>query len=1049
MRLVGAAVLALALCGCGAEPRDSGTAAGRVMDALARDRFTTGRLSHQDAWHACPAHVDTAALVPRSACGRPPRPRTPGFERVAELERTAREQLAGDSSAAALQARALVRLRWHEADSAFLGHAIDTLERAHARAPDDARILNDLAVAYLALGERRQHLTPMLRALDRVERAVAIDSLLLPALFNRALVHERLYLLDGAARAWWRYLAVERDSAWRAEAHAHARAVASRAAGPVSWDSLLETPPARIDAAARARIAAMAAASAERARDAGMRALAGWGRAYLADDTARAQRLLALGREIARAAERAGHDRGMPRALGVVDAAAADPPRLRALARGHAALADGQRAYEARQYGPALRALAEAERTLRGHGSPAAEWAAYYRAASHVSRVEYAPGDSIYRALLARVDAGQPLLLGRAASSLGVSQLRQGGLDRANALYRQAAAHLEAAGDAWNAGSLTVNLSEGLTLAGDPAAGRAQAYRALRLLSPFRDSDRLNNHLANVAHHARADTLRHAALAVTREHVEMARRVGNAEVLSMAGAAHARELAAVGLHDQARTAMDRARAWSARLDTGSAGRRVLAHVRLVLSQALRPHDPRAALPLAASAVELYRGFGHDVYLPAALYEAAMAAWATGDRARAEAWLREAIREVERQRGSFRGFVEGATFYETVENVFDAMVALELQAGRADAAFAVLERGRVHGWSAEARAASSASGRAVTAPGQVAAALPDDMLFVEYALLRDSVVAWTVSRRGTRHHAVPVPRDTVAALAAALEQGREDAPVRLYDLLLRPLEAELRGMRQLTVVTERELSRVPFAALRDGAAGRHVVERYVLRTVPSASFFLAASAAPRRAVDGARALVVGDPELDSAAARALPRLAHAAREAGSVAALHPGATLLRGSQARRTAVLGLLPRAGIFHFAGHAVFNGDRPEQSYLALAPDAEMASGVLYAREIGGLRLSNVGVAVLSACTSLSPRATRTGAIPGLAYSFLRAGVPATVSTVWEVADDDATALLVAFHRHLAGGAPTAASLRAAQLAALREGADPRAWAGFIYTGP
>jgi CHAT domain-containing protein len=261
------------------------------------------------------------------------------------------------------------------------------------------------------------------------------------------------------------------------------------------------------------------------------------------------------------------------------------------------------------------------------------------------------------------------------------------------------------------------------------------------------------------------------------------------------------------------------------------------------------------------------------------------------------------------------------------------------------------------------------------------------------------------------------------------------------------------MRQLTIVPDRELNRVPFAALWDRVGNRFVIEDYVLRTVPSAEFFIAALSRPHPAAIGSRALVVGDPKLDPASAAALPPLAGAAREAESVARIYAGATLLRGADAAHARVVELMPAHSVFHFAGHAVFNAEQPELSYLALASDGGAGTGILRAREIGDLRLSNVAVVVLSACSSSSPRASRTGAITGLAYSFLRAGVPATISTVWDVEDDTAAEVVVRFHRHLAAGAPTAEALRSAQLEALNsarpELAAPDTWAAFTYTGP
>src|SRR5262249_55421578 len=160
-----------------------------------------------------------------------------------------------------------------------------------------------------------------------------------------------------------------------------------------------------------------------------------------------------------------------------------------------------------------------------------------------------------------------------------------------------------------------------------------------------------------------------------------------------------------------------------------------------------------------------------------------------------------------------------------------------------------------------------------------------------------------------------------------------------------------------------------------------------------AFFLAARSTPPIRERRVSALVVGNPELDTASLQ-LDLLPGAEREARRVAAVYHDATLLTDSAAGHNAVLSSLRTATVFHFAGHAVFNGDRPELSYLALAaPRTDDDPGILEAREISRLHLSNLKIVVLSACQTLSSHNSRTGAAAGLAASFLRAGAPAIVS--------------------------------------------------------
>jgi CHAT domain-containing protein len=135
-----------------------------------------------------------------------------------------------------------------------------------------------------------------------------------------------------------------------------------------------------------------------------------------------------------------------------------------------------------------------------------------------------------------------------------------------------------------------------------------------------------------------------------------------------------------------------------------------------------------------------------------------------------------------------------------------------------------------------------------------------------------------------------------------------------------------------------------------------------------------------------------------------------------------------------------------------VFNGDRPELSFLALGPPRAGdggSTGTLGAWEIGELRLSKLELVVLSACRTVSSRTSRTGGVAGLAASFLRAGAPAIISTLWDVSDDMTGPLLGAFHQRFAKGMSAAEALREAQVEALRQGVSPASWAAFIYAGP
>jgi CHAT domain-containing protein len=1058
-RMAIAVMLVLLMLGYGYAARGNSSPIERLVSTLEAERYTTGRLTGQRAWQAC-VPLDTTLIVPRVRCG----PRLElGSRRVRRIEKAARQARSAARPATStiqLRADALLELRFADTTLAASNRAVEHLEHALRLTPGDAGILNELAVAWLAIGEHTQELGPMVRALDAVERAFAADSLRPEILFNRALIQQRLYLIASAARSWSRYLAVERDPDWRAEAQAHARLVA-QVPSTVSWDSLLTLPPLQMDSATRAAIAARVRRSPQAARDSSFVLLGAWGRAVLSDSAALAARLLTVARAIAAAEEAMDADRSIAHAVQAIDAAGAEPARREELARGHAALAESYRLFYQAAHERADEAFQRAERTLRAAPSPAGRWAAFYRAANEISLGRYDSAEARCRRVFAETPADEPALAGRTIWGRGVSQVRQGKYDAAIRLYREAEPYSIRAKEGENQAAIAYLLAESLGLAGQSHASAAQGLRGLRLLSPYRRSNFLNNHLTTVATFARGEGLTYGALAIMGEVLGVAQSLGKPDVVARAYRARARDLMALHRQDAALRDLTAALRWAARLGVGNAGAdRVRADVILVLGQLLRPQNPHAALALLSDVAETYKELRIHLHVPVALYEAGLAAEAARDPAGARPRIQEAIEYIEQQQASLETMESRALFHETIENVFDVMIRLELAAGHPDSAFAYLERARAAIQPLPGRPAPVGRQPGHPELARMGAALSRDALFVDYALLDSQLVVWSASRDGWHHHATHVARDSVAALVERFrrEAGKADprasaARAQLYDLLLQPLRQEMEGVRRMIIVPDRELYQVPFAALWDRRTSRYLVETVEVTTVPSAAFYQAAAARPVSQERSMSALVVGNPSLHRDLLPQLPGLPGAVREAEQVAAMYDRPLLLTGGQAGRNSVRGLLPAYSIFHFAGHAVFNGEQPGLSYLALSPDDPKEDGTLRAWEIGELRLSNVKVVVLSACSTLSPRSSRAGAVTGLAYSFLRAGAPATVSTLWDMRDDATTPLLVAFHRRFAAGATVAQALRQAQLQALRSGDPeqraPLTWGAFIYTGP
>lgn len=341
-------------------------------------------------------------------------------------------------------------------------------------------------------------------------------------------------------------------------------------------------------------------------------------------------------------------------------------------------------------------------------------------------------------------------------------------------------------------------------------------------------------------------------------------------------------------------------------------------------------------------------------------------------------------------------------------------------------------------------------------------LDNETLIVEYALTSDWLTLVWVRRQGGRVQlggAIQRVSEEIlrGAIRTLLDNIEREAPLeavhrdarRLYDWLIRPLEAHLSGVKRVIVCPDGDLHAAPWAVLRD-SQGRYLLERVAIGSCPSASAWAAAEAMARDRQASGRVLTVAVSEFYGAGGDTRARLSPllgAEREAQAVSRVWGrGAQLLLNQQATRSATLQRLPEASVLHFATHAVPNLRMPMLSALALW--GNNAPQWLYAHEAMGKRL-NARLAVLSACHTGVGSFTTDGA-QGLHWAFLAAGCPTVLATLWRLPDDAAPLWTEAFYTHYkAGDAPTDALRRAClQLLQTPRYAHPRYWSAWQAFG-
>ena len=321
-------------------------------------------------------------------------------------------------------------------------------------------------------------------------------------------------------------------------------------------------------------------------------------------------------------------------------------------------------------------------------------------------------------------------------------------------------------------------------------------------------------------------------------------------------------------------------------------------------------------------------------------------------------------------------------------------------------------------------------------------VPADETLIEYYYADKDLYAFVLTSQGLS--AIRLESGNLADEIKAFRKSLENASSRSYEVLSRqlfnklvkPVEGSLHT-RNLTVVPHGALHYMPFYALHDGTD--YVIERYSIRMLPSASVI---SYLQRRKVAKAGDILafgnpdLGDPKYD---------LAYAQNEAIAVSKTRPHSKVFLREEATEAALRKYGDGFSYIHFATHGEFDADKPLNSALLLAVDAE-SDGKLTVDKLYSMKL-NADLVTLSACDTGLSKIANGDDLVGLTRGFLYAGSSSIVASLWKV-DDLATAeLMTRFYTELERTDKREA-LRTAQLETKKKYPHPYYWASFQLTG-
>lgn len=271
--------------------------------------------------------------------------------------------------------------------------------------------------------------------------------------------------------------------------------------------------------------------------------------------------------------------------------------------------------------------------------------------------------------------------------------------------------------------------------------------------------------------------------------------------------------------------------------------------------------------------------------------------------------------------------------------------------------------------------------------------------------------------------------------------------QLHKILIEPIADLLPTNERSPVIfiPDGALYEVPFAALQD-AHNRYLIDNHTISVAPSLAVLAQTSQLKKRPIDKlASTLVVGNPDFTRQQEyKDLEPLPYSEVEAKSVAQLLNSNSLL-GAAATKEAVLPLLPRAKILHFATHGVPDQNKGLNSAIVLTGSAS-DQGFLRAEEVVEMKL-NADLVVLSACDTGLGKITSDGVI-GLSRSFIAAGSSSVIVSLWSVNDESTAFLMTAFYEELGAGKNKAQALRNAMLKTRAKYPHPYFWSGMSLIG-
>lgn len=963
--------------------------------------------------------------------------------------------------------------------------------------PGDARLLADLGALYYERSLREGNDGPDLlgKAVEQASKAVEADPSLPEAWFNRALCYERLDLFVQAEGDWKQYLTLDANSAWAEEAREHLDKLRERA---TRLENLDQTVQAEFQAA-------------ESAGDLGrMRELVSRHfvpmRNLAMDQLFDKYLVAAMAGEHEQAGQHLQSLKRIGRLIGVVKgdhlvadavdfAARGDITVKRTVRSIHQTLQQATREHARFNIGAACALYEKARNLAEGigdhpHAMMAALGVARYncqkKEARDIAALRNKIANDSKRRKYLQLHAGALLIL---ANVEGAEQRLSLNLEHS----RRAVEVARELGDA----ETEINGARFVGNAYGRLGDRDSAVKWLSEASSIPRDSLVKPIMAAVAYNEMGELLFREgkyiiALPYQQEAARMCERSGNVTLLAYMNQRLGLTYGMLGRQEEAARHLKDAVA-GAEAIPDQVARRILQKDMYTKSGDFYLQQKRfnEAIATYQQALESIGREDMRFHLSSVRQGLAAAYMANGQDADAEEQLKESLRLAEEARAQIKDAQNRRSFLASQQSLYRAMVSFQFL-NKNDPAqafnYAEIAKGRdlldeltserqLTVDDGQVKLILSGSASPLTLD-QAQRALPASVQLAQYVTGKDRLMIWLVTRdkvvTATSNIGADGLRDKVVAYLEALRarapvEKLNDQASELYQLLIAPVEQRLDRNLTLCIAPDGVLQDLPFAALVSPESDRYLVQDFTLVVNPSASVFVRAiDLASRKQRSGLEPFLgFANPRFDQQRFPKLQALPASEHELERIQSLYPHHLILNRRQATESAFVNRIGEYEIVHLATHAMSDKQSSNLSTIVMAEESHAAAavaqrkkaegvtldGALQAQEIYNLKPERTRLIILSSCRSGLGDEKRNMALGGLAQSFLVAGVPAVVASLWDVDDDSAAGLMEKFHfAHRTKKLAFGQALRQAQLSFLQTSSikkrHPFFWATFIVTG-